>query len=209
MRFNYESKPAHPRKVYRIMQDFLNENVELFQEHEYITNSAPFPDNAEDMMEWLENSETIIENERVFFHVHKGKNSCAWVDDKNGKIEINLTSMTNPNEVAVYQNACSRSATLKGFSMVTFTLLHEAGHHMVAEEMEDIEDTIEKPDDVIGYAFAHANNWKEFYDVLQSFHYNKPHEQAATNWAIKFLSDPNNRKKTKAFEKAFFKAWRG
>lgn len=209
MRFNYATKPAHPRKVYRIMQDFLNENVELFQEQEYITNDAPLPDNIEDIMEWFENGYTITENERVFFHVHKGDRSCAYVGEKNGRIDINLTTMANADEVAIYQNACSRSATLKGFSMVTFTLLHEAGHHMVAEEMEDVEDEIETPDNLIGYAFAHANNWKEFHDVIQSFHYNKPHEQAATNWAIKFLSDPNNRKKTKAFEKAFFKAWRG
>lgn len=212
MKFNYASTPAHPRKIYTIMKNFVNENVTLMRDIDY-TPIPPAGLTAEEWFEQVLNTEPVIETEKVLFHVHKGNKCAAWDTDEFDTPICNITmcpeELTSGGAEAIFRNACSRSATLKGFAKITFALLHEVGHFMVAEEMQGVESTIERPEDIISYAFDHSNNWKEFHDVYQSFHYNQPEEKAATDWAINFLSDPNNRKITKAFEKEFFKAWRG
>ena len=80
--------------------------------------------------------------------------------------------------------SCYPSA--QGFSNVTISLLHEMGHWFHPQEYLESD-----PDE-----YAQATGW---------WHFTLPCEMVATNWAIAWLQDPENRKKAKAFEREFFK----
>ena len=95
-----------------------------------------------------------------------------------------------------------RCEVAKGFSDFTLSLLHELGHCETQDDLPE-EDDREK-----------ACKMMEKYGkgdkrILNLMYFCLPDEYAATQWAIDWLSDEDNRKRAKKFEKDFFKAWRG
>ena len=208
MRFDYTSKPAHPHKIFTVINDFVNNNISLERQ------TIPFPSGltCAEFMNYLETAEPITV--QVTFHVKYGKECCAWdcqdFENPDCEIDMNFASLMTCGSQAVRENIISRCPTAKGFSRMTFVLLHEIGHFMTAEEAEEEEEI--SPDEEFERmlnAMMIANTEIEFERIVQKYHYSKQEEMLATDWAINFLADPDNRKKTKAFEREFFKAWRG
>ena len=81
----------------------------------------------------------------------------------------------------------SRCPLARGFANVTLSILHEIGHHFNREE------------------FIFMQNVKEYNEASNEEHFKFPCEVVATNWAIAWLQNPQNRKVAKAFEKDFFR----
>lgn len=78
-----------------------------------------------------------------------------------------------------------RCPLARGFANVTISILHEIGHHFHREE----------------YIFCDYNE----YENAKSFdHFRLPCEMVATDWAIAWLQDAQNRKVAKQFEHEFF-----
>ena len=92
---------------------------------------------------------------------------------------------------------------VKGFANITLALLHELSHWETHDEvrkywsqedrmafMNDLEEQLK----VKAITIDEANN--KYFDMFD--------EACATEWAMMWLSDPNNRKIAKRFEKKFF-----
>jgi hypothetical protein len=207
MRFDYSSKPTHPRKLYKFINNFVKENISIEYpiEHCHTFNLPPsFP--LENLWDKLENGE--IEKIPVFadITIHKGKKNCAYTEKE--QVYICFSELMDFGTKAVRENAISRCKTLKGFSTFIFTLLHEVGH--IATQYEDFADkeyTDKEKKEITLECFETSNNWMEFERKFQSYHYMQPSEIAATDWAIEFVKNPNNRKILKNFEREFFKLW--
>lgn len=73
----------------------------------------------------------------------------------------------------------------RGFANVTISILHELGHHFNREEYI-------------------KTNEKEYDEATGYDHFKLPCEIVATNWAIKWLQDPEHRRLAKQFEREFF-----
>lgn len=100
------------------------------------------------------------------------------------------------------RNFKMRCEVAKGFSDLTLSLLHELGH---CETQDDLPEEYDR---------EKAYKMMEKYGkgdrrILNLMYFCLPDEYAATQWAIDWLSDEDNRKRAKKFEKDFFKAWRG
>lgn len=79
----------------------------------------------------------------------------------------------------------ARCPLARGFANVTLSILHEIGHHFNRESY--ITTDAEEYDASVGY-----------------WHFMLPCEMDATDWAIEWLQDPENRKVAKQFERNFF-----
>lgn len=212
--FNYNSDCAHPRKIYTLMNKFINEKVSVPRTFSVLPSGITveeFCDRVETGLPTFEEVESDL-----IFHIKKGFSCAAWdVDDLEAvecEVTVNFPQLMGNGLFAVRENAISRCPALRGFSKLILVLLHEVGHFATAEEAEEIKDddpTCEETEAQYDYAKNNSNNNKDFHRIFQAYHYNRPHEKLATDWAINWLSDPENRKAAKAFEKAFFKAWRG
>lgn len=82
---------------------------------------------------------------------------------------------------AFRRNFVHRCPLARGFSNVTISILHELGHYFT------------------WYDFLEIEKEDEF-----TCHFDLPSERAATDWAIGWLQNPENRKIAKAFEREFF-----
>lgn len=222
MRFDYTSTPAHPRKIYKIMTNFVNDisdltrEIELYrmnEEDEAAYTSATTQERRKMWPDIYRRLEPCFGEEKCVFTVKKEEVSCAHLkfaaDNIDCHIGVNFNELATTANKAVRENAISRSKTLKGFSDATFTLLHELGHFMTQMDTEIIRLTNDEWEDIFEEAEKNSRNELEEQRIIQSYYCALPQEKAATDWAIDFLSDPENRKKAKAFEKEFFKAWRG
>lgn len=92
---------------------------------------------------------------------------------------------------------------VKGFANVTLAILHELGHWETHDEVrkyyswDDRVEAMEKIGKKVSLkemTLAEAND--KYFDFFD--------EACATEWAMMWLSDPNNRKIAKRFEKKFF-----
>jgi hypothetical protein len=110
----------------------------------------------------------------------------------------NLEELYSKGHKQFAQDFFSRCPAGRGFASITITILHELGHMNTQQKFE-------------GYNRMEAieNLEKNFPNETINFEYFKlPDEKAATDWAIEWLSHPENRKKAKAFEKRFFECFR-
>lgn len=184
MRFDYQTTPAHPGKVQRLMREFLEE----------VSTLTYFDEDEE--MELLRD---IV--------LRKGKNGfCTNTtpdDESIVQIYYDFTDL-NARKVSVKvfnQNVRARAPFTKGISDVTIALLHELGHNATINDLPKDFDRIEQILDI----FASTEN----FELRCRMYCDLADEWAATQWAIDWLSDAENRKRARAFERAFFKAWRG
>ena len=105
------------------------------------------------------------------------------------------------------KNFHRRSSISKGFAGVTISLLHELGHRKTIDQFtkdyphwDRISETLKLRtkyhffDDPTKHDMEQAN--EEYFTW--------PEEVMATEWAMKWLNDPANRKIAKKFEKEFF-----
>ena len=95
-------------------------------------------------------------------------------------IPVNLKA-NDEIDKAFRRNFVRRCPLARGFSNATISILHELGHYFT------------------WYDFLEIEEEDEF-----TCHFDLPSEVAATDWAIEWLQNPENRKVAKAFEKEFF-----
>ena len=105
------------------------------------------------------------------------------------------------------KNFHKRSSISKGFAGITISLLHELGHRKTEEQFaidypkwDRVLETMK-----LTKKYHYLDNPTE-YDIEQANeeYFTWPDENMATEWAMEWLNDPENRKIAKKFEKEFF-----
>lgn len=183
-----------PRKVIWVMRDFINEIHGLT----YMDVRLPYVEN-ESTDEWFERFRNAITEEipsRVkMTYREKGFAVCTIEkDEPEFHFFYNLDELYSKGSKQFAQDFFARCPMGRGFASVTITILHEIGHMNAQQKFE-------------GYNRIEAIREleKNFPRETINFEYFKlPDEKAATDWAIEWLSHPENRKKAKEFEKKFF-----
>lgn len=184
-----------PRKVIWVMRDFINEI-----HHLTYTNCLISPmredETIDEFFERFRNAEEREIPSKVKM-VYREKGFAVWPNDI-GEAEFhlfyNIEELWCKGSKQFSQDFFSRCPAGRGFASVTLTILHELGHLHAQQEFE-------------GYNRVEAieNLEKNFSPEVINFEYFKlPDEKAATDWAIEWLNNPENRRKAKEFEKKFF-----
>ena len=133
--------------------------------------------------------------------IKKGDSFQVFIPDNDEELIFNLFLMNyNFNEfdeLTPFRRCWVKEyPMIKGFATITLTLLHEVGH---IETMYDVNYSNEQRD-------------SDIKEILETEDYDKyfflPDERAATEWAINWLSNSENRKIAKSFEKEFFKCFK-
>ena len=209
-------KCIHPIKANRIIANFANSAAVLPAETFYDVETEKgyvFRAIANCSIEDIANScsSKIIDYEFVeiphYFAVKSVKEdgmqfSVEPIDCDEEKVFINVPAWKtvdyNDDEAGRYfrQDFINRCPFARGFADVTLSVLHEIGHRMT-------DDLIPKDYDrerAEINCFLAAESLKE----ANKYYFALPDETLATNWAINWLQNPENRKIAKAFEKKFF-----
>ena len=184
----------HPRKALWAMRDFINEihNVE----YEFF-RFRPEEDDDEAFTRFCNTDEW--ETQRAVCKIVKIKeaNFSAFLDDLGGdtfRIGYNFEALGTKEITEARETFTSRSSMCKGFSNITLALLHELGHFSSEQDFEDYDRETEL----------------EFLKSIpvefsRKMYYLLPDEMSATDWAVEWLQNAENRKIAKRFEKNFFK----
>lgn len=186
-------KLLKPRKVVWIMRDFINDIHGLT----YTDILIPSGLTVKEMVEYLRSAEEIELPSRVKMVYLKEEGFGVLTSEKEEQefhFFYNLEQLHCKGSRQFSQDIFSRCPMTRGFASITLTILHELGHMNAQQEFEgyDRETAIKELE-------------KNFPKETINFEYFKlPDEKAATDWAIEWLSHPENRKKAKAFEKKFF-----
>ena len=121
------------------------------------------------------------------------KERSEWATYLCGKKRMEMSMPANfdakdEHDRMFRQNFCERCKIAKGFSDVTLAILHECGH-FATQEIFCVKAYAKQVDKA-------GNDMEEYMAI--------PYEMIATQWAICWLNNPENRKLAKKFEKKFF-----
>lgn len=183
-RFNYNSVCCDPKLCKRIMTRFVSE--------------------ASDMTVEGRIDDLVIEGKRVV-KLHRSRNGFwAYVESPIIEIGYDFKELAK-SDIGCKEfrhNVIMRDPSMNCFSNLTLSLLHELGHFETDSKVP------------CGYNRDKAEKLieersKGDYIKTNLMYFNLPDEWLATQWAIEWLSNTENRKKAKRFEREFFKAWRG
>jgi hypothetical protein len=187
----------HPRKAIWAMRDFINEIHDLTYEITYIpAGSQPEDDSHEAWMEWFENAWITEEGRcecKLFKSTKHGFCAINAEDEREPVFEIGYNFDQLNDMVLARKSFTDKSPMTKGFANITLALLHELGHFSSQQAFEGYD----RNEEVAFLKMLPAEFAREMYFLL-------PDELSATNWAIGWLSHPENRKIAKRFEKKFF-----
>lgn len=175
----------HPRKVMWAMRDFINEIHDL-------TYTALYWNFEEKKLE-------SKEEKAVCKMVHCKDNFSACLSDKGYhefRIGYDIEHLMN-DKTGFRKNFESRCPAARGFADVTLALLHELGHFSTEQ---DFEGTDYNRDAAMFTIFLLADSETE----ANEMYFQLPDERNATDWAIEWLANAENRKTAKRFEKKFF-----
>lgn len=169
-------KCTSTHKVARIMKAFLNKACDL------LTNDG---ETVEIMLHKDDSFQAdIVENQSEYDELD---------------IYYNLEELFTESAKIFRAYWVERCPMLKGFSDITISLLHELGHLETNEEIRAEFPVAMRKIAMMGIEERVDN------DVDRNrLYFALPDEKAATEWAIKWLSDAENRKTAKEFEKKFF-----
>ena len=183
-----------PRKVVWVMRDFINEIHGLT----YINVSLPYIKD-ESLDKWFERFSNAVEKEIPsqvkMTYREDGFAVCPIEkDDPEFHFFYNLDELYSKGHKQFAQDFFARCPMGRGFASITITILHEIGHMNAQQDFE-------------GYSRIEAirelkNNFPR--ETINFEYFKLPDEKAATDWAIEWLSCPENRRKAKEFEKKFF-----
>lgn len=179
-----EKKCIHPRKVHKVMQEFLN--------------------TASDLVYYDEDDEVFY---KAFIRLHKGDCFQADVADEIENDEVQDIYYNFPELFAksskIYRKFwIEKYPMLKGFSDITISLLHELGHLETNDKIRHSFSIDQRE-----AAIEDLDNRSLSYKALNHLYFVLPDEKAATEWAFKWLAKKKNRKIAKKFEKEFFKCF--
>lgn len=182
-KFDYTSKCVHPRLCSKIMKEFISDASDLFEE--------------------IKNDKQAIKCKRSV-NLSKGHRGFgARINSTEIYIEYDFPNIVNDighNEFR--RNITMRNASMQGFADVTLVLLHELGHFETKSDVPFGYDRQKAQNDYLRWG---GDNMR----LLNLMYFSLPDEWLATQWAINWLSNEDNRKRAKQFEHDFFRAWRG
>ena len=183
-----------PRKVIWVMRDFINEIYGLT----YMNVSLPYIKD-ESLDEWFERFSNAVEEEipsqvKMTYREDGFAVCIAEKDDPEFHFFYNLDELYSRGHKQFAQDFFARCSMGRGFASITITILHEIGHMNAQQDFE-------------GYNRIEAirelkNNFSR--ETINFEYFKLPDEKSATDWAIEWLSHPENRRKAKEFEKKFF-----
>ena len=185
-----------PRKVVWVMRDFINEIHGLTYTDCIIPAMVSENETIEEFMERLHNAEEIEVPSQVKMTYRKKGFAVCTIEKNDPELHFfyNLDELYSKGSKQFAQDFFARCPMGRGFASVTIAILHEIGHMNAQQSFE-------------GYNRVEAIKEleKNFPRETINFEYFKlPDEKAATDWAIEWLSHPENRRKAKEFEKKFF-----
>ena len=183
-----------PRKVICVIRDFINEIHGLT----YTDVSLPYI-KGESLDEWFERFSNAVEEEipsqvKMTYREDGFAVCISEKDDPEFHFFYNLDALYSRGHKQFAQDFFARCPMGRGFASITITILHEIGHMNAQQDFE-------------GYSRIEAirelkNNFPR--ETINFEYFKLPDEKAATDWAIEWLSHPENRRKAKEFEKKFF-----
>lgn len=107
--------------------------------------------------------------------------------DKRPRLVLPKDTQQNEEQDKLFRkDFIRRCKSAQGFANVTLSILHEVGHWMTRYDID------------WGEYFAEQEN------VYGQDYFNLKAERVATDWAIAWLSNPENRRVAKAFEVEYF-----
>ena len=174
------------------MEDFINQIHDLTYEY------LPPADREETFEEFFDRfCNSWVEEKAECKLIKRKEGFGARVDDKGNhtfRIGYNIDELFSKGSKQFANNFYKQYPSGRGFASVTLSLLHELGHFYTCD-LDFGEYDREKE---IAWIESLPQNMINFYYFLL------PDEEAATNWAIEWLKNKENRKIAKAFEKQFF-----
>lgn len=135
---------------------------------------------------------SLVLNEKVIIPRYRTECDNQWGMVMNSNIPRlvippKFTAKTDKNDRLFRNNFVDRCPRAKGFSNATLSILHECGH-WATKEVFDI----------------HDYHMQLYRCRSQEDYMNITYEYMATDWAIDWLENKDNRKLAKRFEKDFF-----
>ena len=157
------------------------------------------------IVEFIKTALTDKDKEVVVQFSKEGYGTYCYHDYDYYKFDIDYLDRDHVGVGAVEfrRDFISRYNPARGFADITLSLLHEIGHNEVLNLL---------PED-----FDKYEELEKFYKIyedddevtLNHAYFELTDEKLATDWAISWLMNKENRKIAKDFEKRFFEAWRG
>lgn len=181
--FNYTSRPANIRKLNKICKAFIAEIV---------------PDCER------------CDNPDIYYHKVSADKGFSIEADEEFEIIMTYSYEGIANNLMCTQ-AFNRFVHNKwnytrGFAGITLTILHEMGHWATYPTLSKKFNRAEALVDM--YIECDKRNFS-WYELQMYYMTHFEDERKATKWGMNWLADAEHRKIAKAFEKAFFKCWRG
>lgn len=135
---------------------------------------------------------SLVLNEKVVIPRHRSEYDNQWGMVMNASmprlvIPPVFTAKTDKNDRLFRNNFVDRCPCARGFSNATLSILHECGH-WATKEVFDI----------------HDYQMQLYLCRSQEDYMKITYEYMATDWAIDWLENKDNRKLAKRFEKDFF-----
>ena len=171
-----EMKCVHTRRVASLMKAFLNDASDLLTADGEVVEIMLHKDNSFQA--------DIVENQSEYDELD---------------IYYNFDELFAESSKIFRAYWVERCPMLKGFSDITISLLHELGHLETNEEIRPDFPVFARELAMLAIEDRATDNTER-----NNLYFALPDEKAATEWAIKWLSDAENRKKAKKFEKKFF-----
>lgn len=191
-----ELKFKHPRIALKIMHNFINsamdEEVMFLADEGIEVDWDTFTTKKVREEKW-EYPEVILKKEKQF---------CAYdnrEDDSIIKIGYNFSYYYERSPF--YVNFIQRYKPARGFAKITLTLLHELGHIETFSQLPYDYDRAKTICEIKQKAREENLN---IWEANMKYYFPLYEETLATEWAIKWLQNSENRKIAKKFEKEFF-----
>ena len=173
----------HPKIAKQLMENFLNSACDL----------GTYNADGEFDPIYI----TMIRGDEFSAEIVSDIDDCEELE-----IEYNFNSLDDEGAKLFRKYWTDKVPMLKGFSTIVLTLLHELGH---LETQEAIRKEFSREMRDVVWAIIDMSCDTNAEKNLRYFA--MPDETAATEWAIKWLSDADHRKRAKAFEAKFFKCF--
>ena len=189
-----------PRKVLWVMKDFINEIHGITYTDYIFPAQLNENETVDEFMERFCNAEQIEVPARVKLVQRKDGFAVCPDEEIEGEFYLfyNLEELYSTGHRQFSQDFFARCPMGRGFASITITILHELGHLKAQQKFDNY-----------NRASALRELKENFPRETINFEYFKlPDEKAATDWAIEWLSYPENRKTAKAFEKKFFECFK-
>lgn len=181
MRNTYEKNLLHPVRALNSMRKFIaaaldvNGYADEVDEDGYYTGNLVFP----------------------AIHFRKDYEFAAFVDVYVSDLQFAYCydDLMAENQRAFRRECIRRNHHARNFADITLTLLHELGHFETRKLV---------PEDFNRNAELEAidDDWPM--DAQNRAYFNLLDETLATNWAMQWLNDADNRRLARQFEKKFF-----